>query len=309
MKVINESRMDFNYRLSSEQPIVTETIYSNRVVTYIVLDGLEVEKLVSKKEASPFDILTYDINIKNPTKDIKKNIYFTDCLNENSIYIKNTLYIKDKQVRCKNNLNAIYIGDVLPNEIIRITFKAVTLCCKGLNVVKNKSEITFEYKHNIDEEEIELNIESNEVYTSIKNNLFKVFKSQGCILRVMPNVNYIIRVQSKISIIKTKLVETPIVSTVEHNEETLCKLIVIAVIEYKIIYEEKRNSYINICDREKIIKEYKVVQGISTSLSIPYGVNFCKDLKCKASLINTEYEVFDCGSSIFLSSNILIKIR
>lgn len=49
MRVVNECRVDFKYRLTEDSPLVTRTNFSNLVSTEIVKDMLHVEKFVDKK--------------------------------------------------------------------------------------------------------------------------------------------------------------------------------------------------------------------------------------------------------------------
>lgn len=272
MKVINQSRVDFQYKLYSKGTIIAKTIFSNTVATVITKDVLKAKKQVDKTIASGFDILTYTITISNISNNNITNVFFQDLISEDVKFINNSIKINGAKKRCVNPKDGFNIGTIETCSSLIISFKVVVLPRISLHNINNYSELTYDYIYNVEMPPTRVTIKTNEVCTMIENRLFKQFNVNNTlkISSKFPLIDSIEHIKIKINILKTKIIETPIVSTNNNYKSNLCSLIVIGNIEYDVLYKYK-------CVRQERfrVKRLTDIKGFSTFMLVPYGIQYC----------------------------------
>ncbi|MBU3179975.1 DUF11 domain-containing protein [Clostridium psychrophilum] len=300
MEVINQCRVDFNYKLSPPGPIICNTIFSNVVKTVIIEKLVVAVKKVDKPAACIFDILTYTVCLKNKCMYYASNIFFQDIVPSGVKFICGSVkvnWIKNKKA---DPNKGFYLGTLKPFSKCFISFKVVVLPLTLDLILKNRAFITYDYVYNLEKPPIRVTIKTNTTCTSIKNTLFKQinvsnkFKIQNpCICN-----KDLIKISTKVNIIKTKIVDTPTGISEEGNYLTGSKILIIGSVKYNITYIDKEFSRV-CCE--------KFVKGFSTSIVIPKVIchsaqpefNIIEESKLTTPLKDKRFEV-DTTLLIFL---------
>ncbi|MGL4570419.1 MAG: DUF11 domain-containing protein [Clostridium sp.] len=291
MRVINESRIDFKYRFSSESPVITKTIYSNIVYTTIVRNCLLVKKSVDKKVASHYDILKYKIEISNISCDKINNVKFKDCLEDGIKFISNTVVINGKLKKCCNPMEGIPLGTMYQADSIIISFKAVVDKRFYKGILSNYCIISFDYIYNIEKPPLCFNIESNKADTICKNDLFKqcMVKKKIKVSSVCGKIDKVLKIESEVNVIKSKVLNCIV-------NEDLLNVLLICSIKYKIYYVNNSKKRIFITSR-----------GFSTNVVIPRGVEYFDKISIQIENEKTSYIIMN-RSDIFIANSLLINI-
>lgn len=287
MKVINECRINFKYRLSQQTPIINKTIFSNQVSTQVVRNTLEISKYVNKKQTYSFDILTYTIVIENITQITINNLFFQDNIPNGTKFIENSVIVNDIKIRCVNPQEGFYIGKLTGKGKVKITFKVLVLpMCFCKNII-NYSTIKYDYIYNVEKPPYRAFKESNSVDTKCEFRLFKQI-SIGNALKLDTGIYKIIDGKYKFKIIETKVISSP--------KLNLYTLIVIGKIEYEICY--KSNPKCN-------CKYIEDVFGFSTDMLVPIGITFFNKDKIQGSIEYASANLVN-KNTIFINIDLLL---
>ncbi|MEG0671713.1 hypothetical protein [Clostridium sp.] len=292
MKIVNESRIDYQYRYSAVSPVVINTIISNKVATTVVNNTLCARKEVDKCHGSMYEILNYRIKIENISSERVNNVSFKDSLPHGVRFINNTLSINEKIVRCLCPMEDIYIGYLDSKEIVIIKYKAVVyhLCC--LQTLGNPCVVFYDYIYNVEEPPIKVSTKSNKVMTEMRDNLFKQIIVDNKVQ--FPN-SLRIRNGFKGIDVCAKVIEVKILKCITNADRY--SVILIGVLTYRI-------AYIYQCKLREIID----VKGFSTILSVPNGVKYFKKVGAKADVEDTSY-IFTSDDKILISTSIIIRLN
>lgn len=299
MRVVNECRVNFEYRLSDESPIVMDTSFSNRVSTDIVKDVLSVNKLVNKASTYAFDIITYNIIIKNISDFIATNVFFRDKIPIGTIFIENSVEINNKKKRWISPNNGFYIKSINPRCSVDIKFKVRVLPICFCEVIKNCSSIYHDHIYNIEKEPARLCIPSNFVYTKVKNKIFKELNIEN-IINLKKDIHDIVNFSASLKILDTKRVDTPINNIYKKEKSSICTLIVIGVIEYKILFKSKKQK------SRGSLKTIKSISGFSCNIIAPVGITYLEQNTIKSN-INYSCAKLITRNTILTSTNIILN--
>lgn len=285
MKVINECRIDFNYRLSPQSPIISETLFSNMVSTQVIKNRLDVRKYVNKRRSCYFDILTYKIIVRNVSIFTINNIFFKDIIPENTRFIKNSLAINTIQKRCINPTEGIFLGNLVSGSKVKITFKVLVLPICFSNDIRNYSSVEYDYVYNIEEPPIRVLKDSNIVETQCENKIFTQ-SSIGNLLKTPCCINKILYDRYRVTILETKVIN--------NYKKDLCTLLVIGKIEYEMCYLSK-------CYK-RLIND---VFGFSECVAVPRGIIYSNVHNISGAIEYATSNILD-KSTIFISTNLLL---
>ncbi|WP_443661873.1 DUF11 domain-containing protein [Clostridium sp.] len=300
MEVINQCRVDFNYKLSPPGPIICNTIFSNVVKTVIIEKLVVAVKKVDKTTTCIFDILTYTVCLKNKSMYYVSNIFFQDIVPSGVKFICGSVkvnWIKNKKL---DPNKGFYLGTLKPFSKCFISFSVVVLPLTLDLILKNRAFITYDYVYNLERPPIRVTIKTNTTYTTVENILFKQINISNKFGIQNPCIclNNIIKISTKVNIIKTKFVDTPMGISEEGAYLTGSKILIIGSVKYSITYLDREFS--RIC-RERFIK------GFSTSIVVPKVIcysakpefNIIKESKLNTLLKDKRFEV-DTTLLIFL---------
>lgn len=300
MRVINECRVDFQYKLSTQSPVVIKTIASNMVSTDIVKDIIKIEKYTNKRSSCAFDILTYTICIKNISKYVVTNVFFRDKIPGGTRFIENTVTINNTKRRCINPDSGFRLWDIDPEEIIKITFKVVVLPNCFCNTINNFSTIEHDYIYNIEKPPTRIVIESNKVKTKIKNKVFKTVLVDNK-LEVCDKIQKIIDIKVEARIIDTKIAISPANDIYANCNDSLCTLVVLGSIEYELNFIVDCNGK----KRENKCKSYCNIFGFSTYMVAPVGITYLDKNNIKVKIESICSDLLDTNT-VFISTGLLL---
>ncbi|MHC1747976.1 MAG: hypothetical protein AB9856_06230 [Cellulosilyticaceae bacterium] len=277
MEVVNQGRVNYTYQSGRDEPKITQTKESNRVITTVLENRIEVTKAVTKKVAEVFEIITYKIMIRNITKLTLEKLFFQDDLPCCVRFIRNSIKINNKIKRCITPEAGMQIGDLLPGAVTTIEFKTVVLpACSGC-VIKNYGNIIYPYVYDIQKPPIFATVETNSVDTLVLNNLFIQTMLHTVIKRpdYYPCITDIYSKQVKIKKLKTKLFQGAKGSYV--------------LVIGKVIYEiEYRSRY----ERCPIV--LTKIEGFSGTIKVPNGVQYCDFKNTKIEIEDYTVSVMNC---------------
>lgn len=295
MRVVNECRVDFKYRLTQDSPLVTKTNFSNVVSTDIIKNMLDIEKFVDKNSTYAFDILTYSIVITNVSNFTVTNVFFKDKIPKGTIFIENSVKVDNIKKRCLRPDNGFYINKINYRSSVIIKFKVIVLPQYFIHPITNFSTIQQNYILNIEEVPVRLNIDSNIVSSEFQRKVFKEINICENI-RLKKDISKILKFEVDIKVISTKLVDSPINRIIQKNKSNMCNLVVIGYIDYKIHFlsENKKDNNTNII-------RYKF--GFSSYLMTPIGIAYIRNENIK---VNVNYASVNLINKklIFTSTNL-----
>ncbi|MGV8980183.1 DUF11 domain-containing protein [Clostridium sp.] len=265
MEVINQSRVDFEYRLSPSGPIICNTIFSNIVKTVIMENLVVAVKKVDKRTASIFDIITYSVFIINKSMYSVSNVFFRDLVPSGEKFICNSVEVDRIRNKKLNPNCGFYIGTLEPFSTCLISFKVLVLQHTTCMTIKNYAIITYDYIYNLEKSPIRVTIKTNVTSTTVENRLFKQINISNEFKMCNPCIHNenIVNISTKVNVMKTKIITTPKGISEEGVYLTGYKMLIIGAVEYSIAYINKKNS--RICCK-------KFISGFSTSLVVPEGI-------------------------------------
>lgn len=295
MRVVNECRVDFKYRLTQDSPLVTKTNFSNVVSTDIIKNMLDIEKFVDKNSTYAFDILTYSIVITNVSNFTVTNVFFKDKIPKGTIFIENSVKVDNVKKRCLRPDNGFYINKINYRSSVTIKFKVIVLPQYFIHPITNFSTIQQNYILNIEEVPVRLNIDSNIVSSEFQRKVFKEINICENI-RLKKDISKILKFEVDIKVISTKLVDSPINRIIQKNKSNMCNLVVIGYIDYKIHFLSKNKK-----DNNTNIIRYKF--GFSSYLMTPIGIAYIRNENIK---VNVNYASVNLINKklIFTSTNL-----
>ncbi|MEG0180851.1 MAG: hypothetical protein RR657_03095 [Peptostreptococcaceae bacterium] len=298
MRVINECRVDFKYRLTCTSPLISQTNFSNIVSTDIVRNILNIEKFVDKPCTYAFDILTYNIVIYNISNYMVSNIFFKDNIPKGTFFIENSLHINNIRKRCLSPEKGFYINKINPQNTISIKFKVRVLPQCFCETLKNFSNIQQNYIFNIEKPPVKLNIPSNTVISKVENKLFKQISIENTI-KLKKDILKIVDFKVLIKILDTKIIHSPINSKYNKFKTNMSTLLVIGIIEYKIFFKtDNKNN-----NKTKVIK---YIYGFSCIMITPVGIVYLEKDKIKVKIKHALANLLN-NNTIITSTNILIS--
>lgn len=261
MRLINECRVDYRYKLGENSPTIRKTVVSNMVSTEIIKEMLLVTKFVNKERVSTFEILIYEIIISNISYKKVNNIFFKDTLEKSIMFIKNSVKLNGKSKRCLNVEKGFFIRDLLVGEKEIITFKVLVIDKNSSSIIENYSSVEFDHIYNIEECAKRREKESNKVLSNCENNLFKQINLLNYIC-LPNNFQKLKGMKYKLEILETKLLSS--------KTSKLTKLLVVGKIEYESI------DFLN--------KVKSDCEGFSTCMLVPIGVNYVGEINIKGQV-------------------------
>ncbi|WP_373600689.1 DUF11 domain-containing protein [Paraclostridium bifermentans] len=285
MKVVNECRVDYKYRLSLKSPIINKTIFSNIASTQIIKESLKLSKSVNKKSTYTFDILIYTITIKNISDSIIKNIFFKDDIPKSTRFIENSVKINNIKLRCLNPNEGFYIEKLDAKDSIELSFKVLVVPINYYNIIENFSIIEYDYIYNVEEAPYLVKKESNIVKTKYAKKIFKQM-TFGDYFKTSYSIDKIIDYKYNIDIMDTKIIRNP--------KPNLYTLLIVGKIEFKVWYKY------NCC--KKCNSE---VFGFSTCMSVPVGIILGNKDDIKYDMQYLSIDLVN-SNTIFLNMSLLL---
>ncbi|GAA0744607.1 hypothetical protein [Clostridium oceanicum] len=165
--VINESKVNYEYRLSPNDPIEGGSEDSNQVVTNIEEIIVNLNKGADREFAAVGDIITYRSTIQNDSTIEINNVTFTDNIPDNTTFIVNTVKVDNISKPGENPESGISIGTIPARESVVVEFQVRVQSLPDDKIVENKSNVDYKYQIGPSEPVEDGSEESNEVTTNI----------------------------------------------------------------------------------------------------------------------------------------------
>lgn len=279
MEVVNQGRVNYDYQKGENQPIIRESRGSNRVITTVLENRIEITKTVSKKVAEVFEVITYKIIIKNITRLTIEKLFIQDELPCCVRFIKNSLKVGGTIKRCIEPNEGIIINELEPEASIVVEFKVVVLPrCSGCLIV-NQASIIYSYLYNIEKPPLYVTKTTNKVDTLILNNLFTMVmlhedieKPKQC-----PCIHKITKKEVDVQRINIKIIEG-----IEGPY-----VLIIGRVVYYIEYSTWRNCYPSCLTK---------VSGFSCKIKVPKGIRFCDVNNIRFFIEQYTVRILNCGA-------------
>lgn len=165
--VENTSDITFSYRLTPQDPLVTETLTSNNVITNINVGELTIDKEVDKQYSTLEDILTYKVTVRNVGNVKSSEIFINDLLQKDIEFVEGSLKIDNIPYAGYNPNEGFRLDDLEVGESTVIEFDATVKTVPENNIVNNSAFVNYSYYIDPDESKIVEILESNMVETTI----------------------------------------------------------------------------------------------------------------------------------------------
>ncbi len=292
MQIVNQARVNFEYKKSHSSPIVIETALSNRVLTYIICPSLKIKKCVDKLSASIFDILTYECTIFNTGSSSIRKIIFRDLIPKGTKFIFNSMTLNGKKERCEFPYKGLYIEEINPGKCAIISFDVLIIPTCHIKEIKNYATISYDFVYNIEKPPIRVCIKTNKVNTNLKSNLLKQTEVRN-VVKIPERCNAKINIY-KIAT-KVELLNVKAINGLKNN-----KVLVLCKMNYEISYTKCLINYRVTCS-----------SGFSKLISVPEGIKYY-DNDSLLKNIKLYLEDFNCillsNNKLFIDSQVLIKI-
>lgn len=102
-------------------------------------------KYADKKYADIGDIVEYTFQIKNGGDVTATDVIFKDVLNLNIKYVEDTFTVNNSLIPGADPNNGVNIGDIAPNELVTVKFKAQVLSLPINGLITNQANISYSF--------------------------------------------------------------------------------------------------------------------------------------------------------------------
>lgn len=143
--VPNMSEVTLTYKQSPDSPIITKTVYSNVVKTYIPIAKIDLVKTVDKLYSAVGDTLTYSFSATNSGNSTAINTSFTDILQKETSFVPGSVIINGVSKPDYNPSIGFPLGLMYSGKVVTIEFKATVNTLPNPNTIKNNATTSYSY--------------------------------------------------------------------------------------------------------------------------------------------------------------------
>ncbi|MGG7178367.1 hypothetical protein ACQPU1_12270 [Clostridium paraputrificum] len=167
--VQNMSEVTLTYKQNPNSPIITTTVYSNIVKTYIPIAKVDLVKTVDKLYSNVGDTLTYSFTATNSGNSNAINTFFTDILQEEVSFLPGSVLINGVNKANYNPNIGFPLGSMATGKVVTIEFKATVNSVPNPNTIKNNATASYSYYVDPAEQPVTQTSTSNIVTTIINS--------------------------------------------------------------------------------------------------------------------------------------------
>ncbi|MBN1071663.1 DUF11 domain-containing protein [Clostridium botulinum] len=164
--VLNTSQLALTYIVNPNTPIITKTVYSNEVKTYVITGNLSINKITDKSYAKVGDTINYSFNVSNIGNTPLTNVDFTDIIPNGGEFISGSVSVNGVVKSSYNPNLGFIIGTLNVGQVCNISFNIIVKSIPTPNVIVNTA--TSSYTFTIDPNE------QPETQTKISNSVTTV---------------------------------------------------------------------------------------------------------------------------------------
>lgn len=165
----NTSEVTLTYKQSPDSPVITKTVYSNEVRTYIPVAKIDLTKSVDKSYASVGDNLTYSFTATNNGNSIAINTLFTDILQSELSLVSGSVLVNGVSKPNYAPQIGFTLGNMNIGQVVTIEFKAKINNLPNPNTVNDSAITSYSYYVNPADQPITKTSQSNKVTTIINS--------------------------------------------------------------------------------------------------------------------------------------------
>lgn len=165
----NMSEVTLTYKQSPDSPVITKTVYSNEVRTYIPVAKIDLNKRVDKNYAAVGEVLTYSFTATNNGNATAINTLFTDILQSELSLVSGSVIVNGISKPNYDPQIGFTLGNMNIGQSVTIEFKVKINSLPNPNTVNNSSIISYSYYVNPADQPITKTSNSNTVTTIINN--------------------------------------------------------------------------------------------------------------------------------------------
>ncbi|MDV4152136.1 DUF11 domain-containing protein [Clostridium sp. AL.422] len=167
--IANTSEVTLAFKQSPDSPIITKTIYSNEIRTYIPVAKIDLVESVDKEYAVVNDILTYSFTATNNGNSTVINTFFTDFLPQEVCLVSGSVIVNGVSGPNYNPQNGFTLGTIYIGQIVNLEFKVKVNSLPKPNTIKNSVSLSYSYCVDQAEQPISKTVNSNTVTTIINS--------------------------------------------------------------------------------------------------------------------------------------------
>ncbi|HBJ1648147.1 TPA: DUF11 domain-containing protein [Clostridium botulinum] len=143
--VINASQADFSYVVNPNTPIITNTVYSNQVKTYIVSGNLTITKGTNKLYAQVGDMINYSFNVSNTGNTPLTNVNFTDIIPNGAQFVSGSISINGIIKPSYDPNVGFILGNLKMGEIYNVSFNVLVKSIPNPNTLVNTASSSYSF--------------------------------------------------------------------------------------------------------------------------------------------------------------------
>lgn len=165
--ITNMSELLLSYKQNPDSPVVTKTVYSNVVKTYVTYGRISLVKNVDKAYARVGDTLTYSFTATNNGNTAVMNTLFSDVIPGEASFVLGSVIVNGVSKPEYNPQTGFTLGTMMMGQVVDIEFKVVVNSLPTPNTLKNNGTTSFSYYVDPAKETIINTVTSNTVTTVI----------------------------------------------------------------------------------------------------------------------------------------------
>ena len=165
-KIINNASVDFSYRLTPDDPVVSDKSTSNSVTTYIKLGKIKISKEGSLTYATIGDKIKYSFLVENTGNTPCFNLFFQDNIQKEAEFIPGSVIVNDIPSDYNPNLG-FKLPDLKEKESLKLSFEVLVKELPDNFTINNTSIVNYSFMVDPNKPYINKEVESNTVNTII----------------------------------------------------------------------------------------------------------------------------------------------
>ncbi|WP_373600687.1 hypothetical protein [Paraclostridium bifermentans] len=175
--ITNTSEVTLSYKITPNSPIMTETVYSNEVVTYVPYAQIDLVKSVDKAYATIGDTLTYSFIATNIGNSAAIDTLFSDIIQSEAEFVPGSVKVNGVTRADFNPETGFTLGKMEQGQGVTVEFKAKVNSLPNPNTILNNATTSYSYHIDPDQQKVTKTVTSNTVSTIINDYSATVTKS------------------------------------------------------------------------------------------------------------------------------------
>lgn len=193
----NTSEVTLSYKTNPNNPIITETVYSNEIVTYVPYAQIDLVKNVSNSYATIGDTLTYSFTATNIGNTAAIDTLFTDIIQSEAEFVLGSVKVNGITKASFNPEIGFSLGKMEQGQVVTIEFKVTVNSLPNPNNIKNSAITSYSYYIDPNQQKVTKTATSNTVTTIINMYSATVTKSVDKLYAMLGNtLNYTVIVNN-----------------------------------------------------------------------------------------------------------------